>query len=106
MGPGASCASGELAGIRGGPGQFNVDLTADVQQSAGPHVGAVGAIDEGLEFNVADAITHFPDAEGRPFKTCGVEAMVVEASFKIAGHGVVPATTGSQGLLNGLKPFL
>ena len=89
-----TAASGELTGIRGVPSQFNVDLTADVQQGAEPHIGTVGAIDECLEFNIADAITHFPNAEGRSFKANGIETMVVEASFKIAGYGFVPATAG------------
>ena len=96
----------ELPGVWGSASQFQVDFAADIHPGAQPEIHPVRAVDELLKLLSTDALTHFPDAVGRPLRRDRAKAMVVEASFKIAGHGIVPATTGGQGLLNGLKPLL
>ena len=71
----------ELPWVRGIPRQLDIDLLADIHPGTQPKVHSVWAIDKVLELLSGDPFTHFPDAEGRAFRTNRAEAVVVETSF-------------------------
>ena len=96
----------ELPGVWGSASQFQVDFAADIHPGAQPEIHPVRAVDELLKLLSTDALTHFPDAVGRPLRRDRAKAMVVEASVQVLGNSLVPAATRSHGGLSALPPKL
>ena len=104
---GSACHSpSELSRIWGISSQLDVNLSADVHPCAQTEVHTVGSVDEFLKLFSGDAFTDLPDTEGRTFRTCGTEAVVVETRFQISGNCFIPAPSRCHGGLGCFPPLL